>query len=77
MDGPAGLGRDFIRCVLDQLEELTVTVPALGDSSFPVRVLRDEAWIDGVRLENGGGLIDNGLDHGGQFKRHRTPILER
>ncbi|MER6803459.1 hypothetical protein ABT319_14995 [Streptomyces sp. NPDC000678] len=76
MDGAAGLGRDFVRGVLDELEELPIAVSALGDASFSVRVLRNETGIDGIRLENAGGLIDDGLEHGGQFGRHRTPILE-
>ncbi|WP_243762309.1 hypothetical protein [Streptomyces sp. Tu 3180] len=76
MDGATGLGGDFVRGILDELEELSVTVPALSDSSFSVRVLRNEAGIDGgVRFENAGGLIDHGLEHGGQFGRHGTPIL--
>ncbi|MER7866758.1 hypothetical protein OIE99_21255 [Streptomyces cellulosae] len=75
MDGATGLGGDFVRGVLDELEELPVSVPALSDSSFSVRVLRNETGIDGVRPENAGGLIDHGLEHGGQFGRHGTPIL--
>ncbi|MCL8012756.1 hypothetical protein M1L21_16540 [Streptomyces sp. AS02] len=76
MGRTAGLGGDFVRGVLDELEELSVTVSALGDPPFSISVLRNESGIDGVRLEHTGGLIDHSLEHGGQFGRHRTPILE-
>ncbi|MDX3244834.1 hypothetical protein PV408_24265 [Streptomyces sp. ME18-1-4] len=76
MGGTAGLGGDFVRSVLDELEELPVTVSTLGDSSFSVRVFWNESGIDGVRPEHAGGLINHGLEHGGRFRRHRTPILE-
>uniref|UniRef100_A0AAU3HXF8 Uncharacterized protein n=1 Tax=Streptomyces sp. NBC_01393 TaxID=2903851 RepID=A0AAU3HXF8_9ACTN len=61
MGGTAGLGGNFVRGVLDELEELPVTVSTLGDPPFPVRVFRNESGIDGVRLEDAGGLIDHGL----------------
>ncbi|MEV5146013.1 hypothetical protein [Streptomyces sp. NPDC052727] len=77
VDGATWLCGDFVGGVLDELEELPVTVSALGDASFSVRVLRNETGIDGVRLEDAGGLVDHGLEHGGQFERHRTPILEQ
>lgn len=75
--GTAGLGGDFVRSVLDELEELPVAISTLGDPSFSVGMFRNESGIDAVRLENTGGLIEHGLEHGGQFGRHRTPILER
>ncbi|GHD99480.1 hypothetical protein GCM10010339_10960 [Streptomyces alanosinicus] len=71
-----GLGGDFVRGVLHEFEELSVAVSALGDPPFSVRMLRNETGIDGVRPENARGLVDNGLDHGGRFGRHGTPILD-
>ncbi|MEV7386666.1 hypothetical protein [Streptomyces sp. NPDC091215] len=63
MDATAGLGGDFVRSVLHELEELPVAVSALGDPALPVRVFGDESRIDGVRLENAGGLIEHGIEH--------------
>nr|WP_244362745.1 hypothetical protein [Streptomyces aquilus] len=77
VDAPAWIRGDFVRRVLNELEELPVTVSALGDTSFPVCVLRNETRIDGVCLEHTGGLFDHGLEHTVQFERHRTPILGR
>ncbi|MDI6520808.1 hypothetical protein QMA61_32010 [Streptomyces coelicoflavus] len=74
MGATTGLGRDLVRGVLHELEELPITVSALGDPPFSVRVLRDETGIDRIRLKNARGLLDHGFEHGGQFGMHWTPI---
>ncbi|MEU9266552.1 hypothetical protein [Streptomyces sp. NPDC048256] len=52
MSGTAGLVSDFVGGVLDELEKLSISVPALGDSSLTVGVLGNQAGVDLVRLEN-------------------------
>ncbi|MCM1970848.1 hypothetical protein NC490_31555 [Streptomyces sp. G1] len=76
MHTTTGLGGDFVRSVLDKFEQLSVTVSALRDPPFAIRVFRDEPRIDGVRLENAGGLLDHRFQDGLQLGRHITPILE-
>ncbi|MER5210355.1 hypothetical protein ABT063_07205 [Streptomyces sp. NPDC002838] len=52
MDGPTGFRGDFVGRVLDEFEELTVAVSALGDAPFAVRVFGDQSGVDLVRLQN-------------------------
>nr|WP_253195629.1 hypothetical protein [Streptomyces sp. JHA26] len=63
MDAPAGLVRDFVGRVLHEFEKLTVAVSALRDAALAIGVLGDEAGVHGVRLQNTGGLFENGIDH--------------
>ncbi|MEV0484845.1 hypothetical protein AB0I69_30075 [Streptomyces sp. NPDC050508] len=65
MDSSTGLGGDLVGRVLNKLEKLTVAVSALGDTAFAIGVLGHEARVDGIGLEDSGGLFENGLDHGG------------
>ncbi|WND24048.1 hypothetical protein RI060_26510 [Streptomyces janthinus] len=67
MDGPTGFRGDFVGRVLDELEELTVAVSALGDAPFAVRVFRDQPGVDFVGLQNPGGLLDHGSQHRGRL----------
>ncbi|MGX1252511.1 hypothetical protein RKD48_005022 [Streptomyces ambofaciens] len=63
MDASAGLVRDFVGRVLHELEKLTVAVSALRDTTLAIGVFGHEAGIHGIRLEDTGGLFENGIDH--------------
>nr|WP_224292281.1 hypothetical protein [Streptomyces olivaceus] len=56
--------RDLVGRVLYQFEELTVSVSALRDAPFAVRVFWDEAGVDLVCLQDPGRLIKDGGDDG-------------
>jgi hypothetical protein len=62
MSSTAGLVRDFVGGVLDELEKLSIAVPALGDTALTVGVLGNEAGVDFVRLKNTRGLFQDSGD---------------
>ncbi|MEU6666253.1 hypothetical protein [Streptomyces sp. NPDC046727] len=76
MNRTTGFRRDFVGRVLDEFEELAVTVSTLSDAPFAVGVFRDQPGVDSVRLQNPGGLLDHGSQYGGRFSGHGSPILE-
>ncbi|MEU9593871.1 hypothetical protein AB0D84_29730 [Streptomyces sp. NPDC048193] len=63
MDPSAGFVRDFVGGVLDEFEKLTVSVSALRDTTLTIGVFGDEAGVHGIRLQNTGGLFEDGFDH--------------
>ncbi|MEU4979024.1 hypothetical protein [Streptomyces sp. NPDC021969] len=63
MDPSAGLVRDFVGRVLYELEKLAVTVSALRDTTLAVGVFGHETGVHGIRLQDAGGLFENGIDH--------------
>ncbi|MEV8296597.1 MULTISPECIES: hypothetical protein [Streptomyces] len=63
MDASAGLVRDFVGRVLHEFEKLAVTVAALRDTTFAIGVFGHEAGVHGIRLQDSGGLFENGFDH--------------
>ncbi|MER5770243.1 hypothetical protein [Streptomyces sp. NPDC001985] len=62
MDLSARFGRNFVRGVLHQLEELSVTVPALADPSFAIRVFLYETWVNAICFQDACGLFDDFTD---------------
>jgi hypothetical protein len=62
LDSPAGVVRDFVGCVLDELEKLPVTVSALCDTAFAIGVLGYETGVHGIGPEDAGGLFEYGFD---------------
>nr|WP_307782009.1 hypothetical protein [Streptomyces sp. MBT65] len=76
MDSSTGLIGDFVGGILDKLEKLTVAVSALSDTTFSVGVLGHEARVDGIGLEDSGGLFENGSDHSRGRRCHcsNTPV---
>ncbi|WUK63617.1 hypothetical protein OHA75_12780 [Streptomyces coelicoflavus] len=63
LDSPSRMGGDLVGRVLHQLEKLPVSVSALSDAAFTVRVFRDEPRVDLVGLQNAGGLVEDGRDY--------------
>nr|WP_244221348.1 hypothetical protein [Streptomyces nigra] len=63
LNASARLGGDLVGSVLDKFEELAVAVSALSDTALPVRVFGHEAGVDGIRLQDAGGLFENGTDY--------------
>jgi hypothetical protein len=63
MDASAGLVRDFVGRVLHELEKLAVAVSALRDTTLSIGMLGHEAGVHGIRLQDTGGLFENGIDH--------------
>ncbi|MEV6664452.1 hypothetical protein AB0N08_13510 [Streptomyces nigra] len=63
MNASARLGGDLVCGVLDQFEELAVAVASLSDTALPVRVFGHEAGVHGIRLQDTGGLFENGTDY--------------
>ncbi len=63
VNSPAGLVSDFVGRVLDEFEELTITVSALGDTALSICVLSHETGVYGVRLQDTGRLLDDGLNY--------------
>ncbi|MEU7299301.1 hypothetical protein [Streptomyces sp. NPDC007206] len=62
VNSSSGVVRDFVGCVLDEFEKLSVAVSALRDTAFAVGVLGHEAGVHGISLEDAGGLLENGFD---------------
>ncbi|WBO66076.1 hypothetical protein O1G22_26340 [Streptomyces camelliae] len=54
---------DFVGRVLDELEKLAIAISALSDSTLAIGVLGYKAGIYGVRLQDAGRLLDNGLNY--------------
>jgi hypothetical protein len=63
MDASTGFVRDFVGRVLHEFEKLTVTIPALRDAALAIGVLGYETGVHGIRLQDTGGLFENGFDH--------------
>ncbi|MCZ4510685.1 hypothetical protein O3Q52_21330 [Streptomyces sp. ActVer] len=63
MNPSSGLVGDFVGRVLDEFEELAIPVSALGDATFSIGVLGDEAGVHGICFEDTGGLLDYGFKH--------------
>ncbi|MEW1604058.1 hypothetical protein [Streptomyces sp. NPDC093808] len=63
MDAPARFVRDFVGRVLDEFEKLTVAVSALSDTALTIGVFGHEAGVHRIRLQDSGGLFENGFDH--------------
>ncbi|KOV64799.1 hypothetical protein ADL01_27750 [Streptomyces sp. NRRL WC-3618] len=63
VDPPTGLVGDFVGRVLDEFEELAITVSALRDATLSVGVLGDEAGVYGIRFKDTGRLLDDGLNY--------------
>ncbi|MEW2302869.1 hypothetical protein AB0958_23320 [Streptomyces sp. NPDC006655] len=63
MDSPTPLVGHLVRRVLNELEKLAITVPALGDTALAIGVLGHEAGVHGVSLQDTRGLFENGLDY--------------
>ncbi|CAM5637242.1 hypothetical protein GCM10010266_09300 [Streptomyces griseomycini] len=63
MDASARFARDFVGRVLDELEKLAITVPALRDTTLAIGVFGHEAGVHRIRLQDSGGLFENGFDH--------------
>ncbi|MDX2946430.1 hypothetical protein PV383_21250 [Streptomyces caniscabiei] len=70
MNPSAGLVGDFVGRVLDEFEKLAIAVSALSDSTLSVGVLGYETGVDGIRLEDTGRLLDNGVDYRRGRRRH-------
>ncbi|WTQ99553.1 hypothetical protein OHU19_20865 [Streptomyces sp. NBC_00145] len=63
MDAPSRLFGNLVGRVLDEFEELTVAVSALGDPALSICVLGNETRVHGIGVENSSGLLENGFDH--------------
>jgi hypothetical protein len=63
VDASAGFVRDLVGSILYQLEKLPVTVSALRDATLAIGVLGNETRVHGIRLQDTGGLFENGGDH--------------
>ncbi|MEU6985532.1 hypothetical protein ABZ946_19195 [Streptomyces sp. NPDC046324] len=59
----ARLPGDFVGGILYQLEKLSITISALGDTALAIGVLGHEAGVHGVSLQDAGRLLENGFDH--------------
>ncbi|GAA0650951.1 hypothetical protein GCM10009535_31360 [Streptomyces thermocarboxydovorans] len=62
MDASTGIVGHFVGRVLDEFEKLAVTVSALRDTTFTVRVLGHETGVDGVGLQDARRLLQDGFD---------------
>jgi hypothetical protein len=76
MDAPSRLIGNFVGRVLDELKKLTVAVTSLSDAAFAISVLGYKARIHGVRLQNTGGLFENGLNYRRERRRHCSALLK-
>ncbi|WTF77052.1 hypothetical protein OG856_16885 [Streptomyces sp. NBC_01594] len=63
MDASPRLFGNLVGRVLDEFEELTVAISALGDSALSICVLGHETRVHGIGVENSRGLLENGFDH--------------
>nr|WP_237305348.1 hypothetical protein [Streptomyces sp. SAT1] len=63
LDASVGFAGDFVGSVLDELEKLTVSVSPLRDATLSVGMFGHQAGVHRIRLQNTGGLFEDGFDH--------------
>ncbi|WTG09267.1 hypothetical protein OHA59_17080 [Streptomyces sp. NBC_01589] len=59
-----GRVRDLVGRILDELEQLTVSVATLGYPSLTVGMLQNQSWVHAVRLHDARRLFGDLLDDG-------------
>ncbi|MCL6299691.1 hypothetical protein M1201_15040 [Streptomyces kronopolitis] len=63
MNSPTRLVGHFVCRVLNELEKLTIAIPALGDTALSIGVLGYQTGVHGVSLQDTRGLLENGLNN--------------